>query len=951
MSSSAPQIAGEPVKYEDLPPEHKKKYDDLKAILEAELIGAFEKTRSHGIKFKGFQPEGALDGLDLSLPSDERTRALRQEVNYAVAHSLHRHSESLVNTLERVALNVVQEVTKHKYSPSGPALGTHQGEVPLYTRPPLQHTFAAPQQQGSPAYVVYKEGGDPGDYQFLYEPPKEVPHGYVCTYVPDCNNWMTQVTAGRTVTAGGVAGAGSSSGADAEKQAWLTKYATSTSYERSASAAPTVDEITAIMRDKFGILPKKRMIGYSKPYPNDYDLIPLPPKYRLPDFTKFSGSEGTSSIEHVSRYLAQLGMVSASDELRVRFFSQSLTGPAFGWYTSLLPDSVRTWKQLEEQFHEQYHSETTEASLADLTQVRQRRGETVSEYIQRFRTVRNRCYSVRLSEKEAVELAVAGLSAPLKDLTFQAEYSSLAHMVQKLTAYEQRHPELYQDKYKRVALIETDEDEDSAGDQEVAVAEWTRGAKPVSCKWVKQPGPAKGFDFDLSKTEQIFDLLLKEKQLKLPEGHKIPTPQEMNGKPYCKWHHTFTHATNDCKVLRGQIQMAIEQGRLLFGQFAMRVDTQPFPEVNMVDLSQCIGREPGFSFDINMAGLADRHDEDKPESSRSRGKDKKEADPRDRPQHDDRRIDLEGDGKLGYGFTSADELEEIEEVKKEIKKLLDAGFIRPCRGSPERGRQGMKGVNTDPDHLGDLSLVVLVFARHQLTAQGTNFSQIGLQIGCEALCFLSRAGNEGFLVLDKSLGHPNSFFRFSEFLSRDLEFGAIGEVSVLASRKQPFLDAPSTLLQCRLWWGAGQWNVIFGIKLLQRRSESSSEGMGLPHGPPSLETIGSGGEAEVVGDWDCQSVKEGVAPLASKDVRQFSSACCQVMKKEVWGHLPETKLPGYYHRLVRLVAGLDDPVRGAHADGEKQGRIMMENKCRVLASSAKLSNRKETGFSKFSDSV
>ncbi|KAK1607921.1 hypothetical protein QYE76_031594 [Lolium multiflorum] len=155
--------------------------------------------------------------------------------------------------------------------------------------------------------------------------------------------------------------------------------------------------------------------------------------------------------------------------------------------------------------------------------------------------------------------------------------------------------------------------------------------------------------------------------------------------------------------------MAIEQGRLLFGQFAMRVDTQPFPEVNMVDLSHCIGREPGCSFDINMAGLADRHGEDKPESSRSRGKGEEEADPHDRPQTMKRgefsvsitmkrdadssdwpmlsstyalpvfSIDLEGDGKLGYGFTSADELEEIEKVKKEIKKLLDAGFIRPCR--------------------------------------------------------------------------------------------------------------------------------------------------------------------------------------------------------------------------------------------------------------------------------
>jgi hypothetical protein len=127
-----------------------------------------------------------------------------------------------------------------------------------------------------------------------------------------------------------------------------------------------VEQISAILRDQFGILPKRRAIGYTKPYPSDYDLIPLPPKYRLPEFTKFSAAEGSSSIEHVSRYLAQLGMISVSDPLRVRFFSQSLTGPAFGWYTSLGPDSIHTWKQLEEQFYIQYHSEAVEAGIADL---------------------------------------------------------------------------------------------------------------------------------------------------------------------------------------------------------------------------------------------------------------------------------------------------------------------------------------------------------------------------------------------------------------------------------------------------------------------------------------------------------------------------------------------------------------------------------------------------------
>ena len=194
------------------------------------------------------------------------------------------------------------------------------------TRPPLHYTFTAPESHGAPAYVVYKVGGDPVDYQFFNEPPKEVPHGYTCAYIPDSSNLVRSIQQ----AAGGV------SGMDADKQAWLAKYATGLSHDNTYSApgAQTVDQISATLRDQFGILPKRRTIGYGKPYPSDYDLIPLPPKYRLPEFTKFNGSEGSSSIEHMSRYLAQLGMISVSYPLWVRFFSQSFTGPAFGWYTS-----------------------------------------------------------------------------------------------------------------------------------------------------------------------------------------------------------------------------------------------------------------------------------------------------------------------------------------------------------------------------------------------------------------------------------------------------------------------------------------------------------------------------------------------------------------------------------------------------------------------------------------
>ena len=48
-----------------------------------------------------------------------------------VVHALHRHSQSLMNELERVAHRVIQEIIKNQYSPSGPTLGSHTEEATL----------------------------------------------------------------------------------------------------------------------------------------------------------------------------------------------------------------------------------------------------------------------------------------------------------------------------------------------------------------------------------------------------------------------------------------------------------------------------------------------------------------------------------------------------------------------------------------------------------------------------------------------------------------------------------------------------------------------------------------------------------------------------------------------------------------------------------------------------
>jgi hypothetical protein len=179
--------------YEELTPKHKQKFDEIKALFEAYLIGSFERTRHHGIRWKGFSPECALDGVDLSLPSEERTRALRQEVNYMVAHSLHRHSESLVNAFERVALRVVQEITKNQYSPTGPTLGSHKGGIVVSNQATTALCARSSRITWCTSICRIQGGGDPGDYQFFNEPPKEVSHGYACAYIPDSSNLVRSI--------------------------------------------------------------------------------------------------------------------------------------------------------------------------------------------------------------------------------------------------------------------------------------------------------------------------------------------------------------------------------------------------------------------------------------------------------------------------------------------------------------------------------------------------------------------------------------------------------------------------------------------------------------------------------------------------------------------------------------------------------------------------------------
>jgi len=65
---------------EDLTPEHKRKFDLVMEDLAKKVLAHFVWSRNGGVMLVG-DPESALSGIDLSVPSEERNQALRQEIN------------------------------------------------------------------------------------------------------------------------------------------------------------------------------------------------------------------------------------------------------------------------------------------------------------------------------------------------------------------------------------------------------------------------------------------------------------------------------------------------------------------------------------------------------------------------------------------------------------------------------------------------------------------------------------------------------------------------------------------------------------------------------------------------------------------------------------------------------------------------------------------------------
>ncbi|XP_051118094.1 uncharacterized protein LOC127242557 [Andrographis paniculata] len=257
-------------------------------------------------------------------------------------------------------------------------------------------------------------------------------------------------------------------------------------------------------------------LAYQRPFPKRIiSEYPLPRNYRPPDFYSFSGEDGSSTIEHVGRFTAQLGEVGNNQFHKLQLFGWSLTRTAFSCLTHRPPGNQAN----------------------------------AGGFIERIRLIKRRC-PIIIEESEMTNLVVRNMHTRLRE-------ALTAHDVQDLTSLASkagRLESLFREKdhnFRQMASVDTkmytpdDEQGECAEEMVVEIV----NSKPYVCFKLKPlPGAEEQEQptFDASKADEIFDILLADGPIRIPKGQRLATKDEIKGRPYCKWHNSFTHYTNQC---------------------------------------------------------------------------------------------------------------------------------------------------------------------------------------------------------------------------------------------------------------------------------------------------------------------------------------------------------------------------------------------------------------------
>ena len=250
----------------------------------------------------------------------------------------------------------------------------------------------------------------------------------------------------------------------------------------------------------------------------------LPKDYKIPKFTTFASDTRESTFERITRYLTEVGDIANNENLRLKFFPNSLTESAFTWFTTLAPHSIQHWTQLDRLFHEQFYMGQSKISLKELASERRQSNKSVEDYLNKYRLLKARCFT-QVPERELVEMAVGGLDYSIRkklDTQYLRDMDQLSDRVRQVERLKPEKARTHKFIREKVAYVDTNESDqeldiayEAVEDGEINFAELKPGP-PYTCK-VLRPSDWKNpmetqndrytpktYMFDVTKCDEIF---------------------------------------------------------------------------------------------------------------------------------------------------------------------------------------------------------------------------------------------------------------------------------------------------------------------------------------------------------------------------------------------------------------------------------------------------------------
>ncbi|GAA0141282.1 hypothetical protein LIER_02459 [Lithospermum erythrorhizon] len=300
----------------------------------------------------------------------------------------------------------------------------------------------------------------------------------------------------------------------------------------------------------------------------------MPRGFRMPKFKTFSGSRDPGN--HLKPFDSRLSFWASDDEVYAWAFPSSLLGQALNWFHKLPPDSIDCWQHIVDLFMDKFRASiVADEDKRTLMDIQQKPGETLRSFATRFEEVATNIPTA--NEKVTMISFFHGLRyGPLKEKLVLEPPNTRNELFKLVIQYiKLEEVKLLSEEY--LLKVEGSKPKDEVRQKSPKRARvWDRLQRPKERETFKRQGARSPRREDERQCRvqyhtfytplqvpvgRIYAQLENKRILSKPQKIKSP-PNRRDEKNYCEYHKDYGHDTDECRLLKAEIEKLIRRGQL-----------------------------------------------------------------------------------------------------------------------------------------------------------------------------------------------------------------------------------------------------------------------------------------------------------------------------------------------------------------------------------------------------